>query len=399
MGCASNPRTAFHKKINGGQQKKKVDKIRHLPHQIKRHDTADKDHDHIDRLIKPLFFSMKQIVKPLPAKIAPSHEGCKSEAENGDCENFITEKGEFAKSCGSERARRQTHPFRRIFQQVGNEDKSGNGTENDGVPKRSTHRNQCLSFRSFLGRVPGDQSGCPQTGFVCEQSSCYAITDCFSDGKARQSAAYGGKTESRRENLLYGRQQNTGMKNEIQTASAKKENCHCRNDCYREFFNPATSLHKNKSYGERYKDCADGRAEGKDLMTGFRDGIGLGCAANKKSRKAQSGTIEQGNGPPVQYMMENIHRAAVILPFKTMAQIGFRVCCRHTKNTSEPAPEDGTRAAQIDGGRDANNITGPQCGRQCGRERAEPPKTFLYGIVILAEGKLDTAADFPLNKV
>ena len=84
-----------------------------------------------------------------------------------------------------------------------------------------------------------------------------------------------------------------GMENEIQAAAAKKENSHRRYNCHGKLLDPATSLHENEPYGKGHENRTDGRADSKDLLTGLRNCVGLGRAADKKSRKAQGSTIEQ----------------------------------------------------------------------------------------------------------
>ena len=96
--------TTPYKHIKGGNQEKKIDKIRQFPDKGERHDAADKNHYNIKIVVQGGSFSVKQKIKALSAKEAPAHECGKSKTDNGSRQYFITKEGKLGKGGSSQRA-------------------------------------------------------------------------------------------------------------------------------------------------------------------------------------------------------------------------------------------------------------------------------------------------------
>lgn len=120
-------------------------------------------------------------------------------------------------------------------------------------------------------------------------------------------------------------------------------------------------------------------------LQGGADGMRLDAAAHAKG--SQYGSEGKKKGQPFfpEPVLQYIHGAAHKMPIFVLDPPGygekaFPITGGNSQQACKPAPEDGSRAANSDGRRDADNISGANSGCKSGGKSGIGRDAFSFGI-------------------
>ncbi len=146
--------------------------------------------------------------------------------------------------------------------------------------------------------------------------------------------------------------------------------------------------HQCHDQGQQHGGHFPGHREGE--AHGITDGVDLGEGADAEEGDADAKQGEQlGEHLGAEPLLQVVHGAARHLAVGVLLAIFHRqqalgILGGHAEQGGHPHPEQGTRAAQLDGGGDPDDVAGAYGGGEGGAERAEAGDIPLLALTLIA---------------
>ena len=359
-----------------------IQHVRNSPHKVERkhggaHNDRDKQH-----LIRQNCLLAEQILSGTLAVVRPSEDGGVRERNDADHQNQRTD---IRNLCECRRGHLTAvchvfHADRRIFHHRGNEHQTGHQAHDNRRPEGAGRRNERLPHRIARLRRAGNQRRRAHAGLIREQAACHAVLQRQTDTAADQSAGHRARLERQHENGLESRQQKIVVGAQNNDAADHIEQRHQRHQFFAHNcngFNAANNDNRGDN-AENNADCDTRQADGEVGLQHLGNRVDLRAAAD--AERGEHGEQRKQHRHhlaellPLEAALKRVHRAAHHAAVRGLHAVldrdqALRVLSGNAEHAGQPAPQHGTRSAEIDGRADTDDVARADGRRECGRQR------------------------------